>query len=752
MRILIVRLHQQSGSVSEGTGSEHGGIYLFDVDQNGKSMCGLSNSAFVCHVSKQLWLPSSVLSGSSFYLLVYGKETNLSHIKCFGCLCYSTVLNNHDKFSSRDVVFYETIFPLKIKSDSLKDKNENPNVSELNLLNFFDNINNETLKKPNDDEREPSHGDGNEMDSNIHDSPHPVNEEATLATQLDDNNDIYEGSQLKSNGSRSGVESESVTNIGDEPQKVRKSNIVRNLPSKLNDFSSEPKSYHEVAPDKNWVEAMNNEMEDLFKNNTWVLTDLPYNRKTIGCKWLFKIKYKSSGEIERYKAILVTKGHSQREGIDYEETFSPVSINDYSLFVKNDNGIFLAMLVYVDDIVVSQNNIDEIVKFKKFLASKFQIRDLGNLKYFLETEVLENKYGLCLSQRKYYLELLCEYGLLACKPAATPMQQNHMHSPLQSHFAVGLRVLRYLKSNPGSGVQFYHGKKLSMHAYSDADLAKCLVLGNLCLVFVYIYVVIRLVLKDLSAMSASLPGREKVDTRAVSTVKINSAKNVVDSFTKSLSDKNLRWGKGPRCVLRRIPEGWSLLVSLLSSALLFKWFTVIKRSRVNDYEHGGNSFNSIEHRIRINDCASTPVNAGMSVEQLTGHVDLSVPSLSKRPRVGRYQRSGNSLGRSQRLMHDNHCRNSLANPQIPTPNSSTHIRCLGPPSDYQYTGSCDHSCQHYRARFWYEERIKDNPRNARPKFHCCCMVGRVVSWRRGLFIVGSISRVFRATAQNLLLL
>ncbi|GJW35103.1 hypothetical protein Tco_0058023 [Tanacetum coccineum] len=122
-----------------------------------------------------------------------------------------------------------------------------------------------------------------------------------------------------------------------------------------------------------------------------------------------------------------------------------------------------------------------------------------------------------------------------------------------------------------------------------------------------------------------------------------------------------------------------------STPLLLLRFTVIKRSRVNDYEHGGNSFNSIEHQIRINDCASTLVNAGMSLEQPTGHVDLSVPSLSKRPRVGHYQRGGNSLGRSQCLMHDNHYRNSLANPQIPTPNSSTHIRCSG-------TSSLDRPC------------------------------------------------------------
>ncbi|GKE09849.1 hypothetical protein Tco_1413400 [Tanacetum coccineum] len=103
-----------------------------------------------------------------------------------------------------------------MKFDSIKDKIKNPNVSVSNLLNFIDNIDHETLRNPNDDEREPS-GDGNEMASNIHDNPLPVNEEATLATQLDDNNDKSEGSQSNSNGSRSGVESKSVPNIRDEP-------------------------------------------------------------------------------------------------------------------------------------------------------------------------------------------------------------------------------------------------------------------------------------------------------------------------------------------------------------------------------------------------------------------------------------------------------------------------------------------------------------------------------------------------------
>ncbi|GJS72943.1 protein kinase-like domain, concanavalin A-like lectin/glucanase domain protein [Tanacetum coccineum] len=77
------------------------------------------------------------------------------------------------------------------------------------------------------------------------------------------------------------------------------------------------------------------------ENHTWIITDLPINRKPIGCKWIFKIKYKANGEIERYKARLVAKGFNQSEGIDFDETFSPfVKMSTVrcfiALFVKND--------------------------------------------------------------------------------------------------------------------------------------------------------------------------------------------------------------------------------------------------------------------------------------------------------------------------------------------------------------------------------------------------------------------------------
>lgn len=67
------------------------------------------------------------------------------------------------------------------------------------------------------------------------------------------------------------------------------------------------------------------EIAALEANHTWSIVDLPPGKKLIGCRWVYKIKYKSTGEVERLKARLVAKGFSQQEGLDYGVTFSPVA-------------------------------------------------------------------------------------------------------------------------------------------------------------------------------------------------------------------------------------------------------------------------------------------------------------------------------------------------------------------------------------------------------------------------------------------
>ena len=90
-----------------------------------------------------------------------------------------------------------------------------------------------------------------------------------------------------------------------------------------------------------WIDAIKDEMKSMENNDVWDLIDLPEGAKPIGCKWIFKTKLDSKGNVERYKARLVAKGFTQKEGIDYKETFSSVSS-------KNSFRIVMALVAHFD--------------------------------------------------------------------------------------------------------------------------------------------------------------------------------------------------------------------------------------------------------------------------------------------------------------------------------------------------------------------------------------------------------------------
>jgi hypothetical protein len=172
------------------------------------------------------------------------------------------------------------------------------------------------------------------------------------------------------------------------------------------------------------------------------------------------------------------------------------------------------LIVYVDDIILTGNDVEEKMNLKTYLAKEFEIKDLGELKYFLGIEVARSRNGIFISQRKYVLDLLKETGMLGCKPIDTPIDQNHrlgvsdddalvekgryqrlvgrliylshtrpdlayvvgvvsqfMHSPRESHMEAVYRILRYLKSAPGRGILFSKHDHLQVEAYTDADWA-----------------------------------------------------------------------------------------------------------------------------------------------------------------------------------------------------------------------------------------------------------------------------------------
>ncbi|KAK6142001.1 hypothetical protein DH2020_016217 [Rehmannia glutinosa] len=257
---------------------------------------------------------------------------------------------------------------------------------------------------------------------------------------------------------------------------------------------------------------MDQELTALEKNHTWELTTLPPGKKSIGCKWVYKIKMNPDGTVDRYKARLVAKGYHQVQGVDYFHQ----SAHDSCLFVKSDAHSFLALLVYVDNVLLTGSNEKDILAVKKFLDDLFTIKDLGAARYFLGVEIVRTNLGTSLSQRKYILDILQDVHMLDCKPATTPfppglklvadcgvplpnpdrfrrlvgrllylnltrpditfcVQQlsQFVNHPLTSHWEDATHLLRYLKGCPSLGLFYSAGGGTSLRAYSDADWAGC---------------------------------------------------------------------------------------------------------------------------------------------------------------------------------------------------------------------------------------------------------------------------------------
>lgn len=188
------------------------------------------------------------------------------------------------------------------------------------------------------------------------------------------------------------------------------------------------------------------------------------------------------------------------------------SWSDSSLFIKHDSSSTLAILIYMDDLIVTGSSPFIVSEFMTRLCSTFDSRQLGDLGYFLGIETTRTDLLLHLSQTRYAAELLRRFNMDSCKPCSTPIAPQtrlslhsgdtvpdptvyrsiigglqcltltrpdiafavnqvcqFMNQPRSSHLQAAKRVLRYIKGTLGKGLLFHKSPNLHLWAYSDAD-------------------------------------------------------------------------------------------------------------------------------------------------------------------------------------------------------------------------------------------------------------------------------------------
>nr|ABA94321.1 retrotransposon protein, putative, unclassified [Oryza sativa Japonica Group] len=229
------------------------------------------------------------------------------------------------------------------------------------------------------------------------------------------------------------------------------------------------------------------------------------NSQTVGkvCKLkksLYGLKQSPRAWFDRFRHAVCDMGYSQCNG-------------DHTIFYKHRGTHITILAVYVDDIVITGDDVEEIRCLKERLGKAFEVKDLGPLRYFLGIEIARSSKGIVLSQRKYVLDLLTDIGMLGCRASTTPIDRNHqlcaqsgdpvdkeayqrlvgrliylchtrpdisyavsvvsryMHDPRTGHLDVVHKILRYLKGTPGKGLWFRKNGHLNVEGYCDADWA-----------------------------------------------------------------------------------------------------------------------------------------------------------------------------------------------------------------------------------------------------------------------------------------
>lgn len=306
--------------------------------------------------------PSTILKEKTPYEMLFKYKPSYIHLRTFGCLCFvSTQKPGRDKlqpraipcvmigypinqkgykvfdlthkrvFVSRDVIFHEKVFPYHLSS-----WNHFHGTSSLPLP-----VSDVTSDIPVTSSSSGNHDASNYTifeHSNMPDTSSSMPDDgasfpsSNLQTRRRSHRTTKQPHYLQDYVCNSTIARTPVLNFP-VPSATFSTSIHSNSSHKHHNFVSkdhndtatqllfEPLTYEDAAVIPAWQTAMQQEFDALIANDTWDLVSLPQGKKPIGCKWVYRIKRRADGSIERCKARLVAKGFTQKEGVDYSETF-----------------------------------------------------------------------------------------------------------------------------------------------------------------------------------------------------------------------------------------------------------------------------------------------------------------------------------------------------------------------------------------------------------------------------------------------
>ncbi|GKD37880.1 zinc finger, CCHC-type containing protein [Tanacetum coccineum] len=181
-----------------------------------------------------------------------------------------------------------------------------------------------------------------------------------------------------------------------------------------------------------WKEAINDEMDSIMGNNTWVLADLPPGCKPLGCKWILK-KLKVDGTIEKFKAMLVIQGFKQKSGIDYFDTYAPVTrISTIRLLTAMTS--IHNLIIHQMDIKTTflNGDLDEEVYMNQpqgFIMPGNENKDTGEANVILGIRIKHESNGITIYQSHYIKKVLKKFNYFDCTPVSNPMDTSEKLMP-----------------------------------------------------------------------------------------------------------------------------------------------------------------------------------------------------------------------------------------------------------------------------------------------------------------------------------